>query len=85
MHYVGMALMGLIVGALAKLLYKGDNSNSWLGSIVLGIAGSYLAGFVASMFDASLATGNLEPAGFLYSLIGAMVLIFVGKRLGFNM
>ncbi|MEY4953475.1 MAG: hypothetical protein RL299_1899, partial [Pseudomonadota bacterium] len=44
MKYLSMAAMGLIVGALAKLFYFGDNGNSWLMAIVLGLAGSFLAG-----------------------------------------
>ena len=81
MKYVSMAVMGLIVGALAKLLYIGDNSNSWLMAIVLGVAGSFLAGFIGSMLDKEPGT-QLKPAGFLWSLIGALVLIFVGKQFG---
>jgi uncharacterized membrane protein YeaQ/YmgE (transglycosylase-associated protein family) len=81
MKYVSMALTGLVVGALAKLLYIGDNSNSWLMSMVLGIGGSFVAGFLGSMLDKEPGT-QLKPAGFVWSIVGAMLLIFVAKRLG---
>lgn len=81
MKYLSMAAMGLIVGALAKLFYIGDNGNSWLMSMVLGLAGSFAAGFVGSMLDKEPGT-QLKPAGFVWSLLGAMVLIFVAKRFG---
>ncbi|WP_088311581.1 GlsB/YeaQ/YmgE family stress response membrane protein [Novosphingobium sp. B 225] len=81
MKYVSMAVMGLIVGALAKLFYVGDNGNGWLMSMVLGLAGSFGAGFVGSMLDKEPGT-QLKPAGFIYSVLGAMILIFVAKRLG---
>jgi uncharacterized membrane protein YeaQ/YmgE (transglycosylase-associated protein family) len=81
MKYLSMAVMGLIVGALAKVLYIGDNGNGWIMSMVLGLAGSFAAGFVGSMLDKEPGT-QLKPAGFIYSILGAMVLIFVAKQLG---
>ncbi|MFO1255830.1 MAG: GlsB/YeaQ/YmgE family stress response membrane protein [Sphingomonadaceae bacterium] len=81
MKYVSMAIMGLIVGALAKLVYIGDNGNSWLMSIVLGIAGSFAAGTVGTLLDKQPGT-QLKPAGFLASVLGALVLIFIAKRFG---
>ena len=81
MKYLSMAIMGLIVGALAKLFYIGDNGNGWIMSIVLGLAGSFAAGFVGSMLDKDPGT-QLKPAGFITSIVGAMVLIFIAKRFG---
>jgi len=81
MKYISMAVMGLIVGALAKMFYIGDNGNSWLMSMVLGIAGSFAAGFAGSMVDKQPGT-QLKPAGFVFSIIGAMVLIFIAKQFG---
>ena len=81
MKYISMAIMGLIVGALAKLFYIGDNGNSWLMSMVLGIAGSFVAGSLGTMLDKQPGT-QLKPAGFVYSILGAMILIFVAKRFG---
>lgn len=81
MKYVSMAIMGLVVGALAKFFYIGDNGNGWIMSMVLGLAGSFAAGFVGSMLDKEPGT-QLKPAGFVYSILGAMILIFVAKQLG---
>ena len=81
MNYVIMAVMGLIVGALAKLFYIGDNGNSWIMSMVLGIAGSFVAGLIGSMLDKQPGT-KLKPAGFVFSILGAMILIFLAKRFG---
>ena len=81
MKYISMAIMGLIVGALAKLFYIGDNGNGWIMSMVLGIAGAFLAGHVGSMLDKQPGT-QLKPAGFIYSILGAMILIFLAKQFG---
>lgn len=84
MKYLSMAVMGLIVGALAKVLYIGDNGNGWIMSMVLGLAGSFAAGFVGSMLDKEPGT-QLKPAGFVWSVVGAMVLIFVAKQFGMEL
>lgn len=81
MKYLSMAAMGLIVGALAKLFYIGDNDNGWIMSMVLGVAGSFAAGFAGSMLDKEPGT-QLKPAGFIWSVLGAMVLIFIAKQIG---
>jgi uncharacterized membrane protein YeaQ/YmgE (transglycosylase-associated protein family) len=84
MKYLSMAVMGLIVGALAKVLYIGDNGNGWIMSMVLGVAGSFAAGFVGSMLDKEPGT-QLKPAGFVWSVVGAMVLIFVARQFGMEL
>ena len=84
MKYLSMAAMGLIAGALAKLFYIGDNGNSWLMTMVVGLVGSFGAGFVGSMMDKQPGT-QLKPAGFLMSVIGAMVTIFLAKRFGLQL
>ena len=76
-NIIGAIISGLIVGILARFFYPGAVTMGWLWTIGLGIAGSLLAG----MITARGATG-FHRAGFLASLIGAMVLIFVGRLLG---
>ncbi|GAC1577653.1 MAG: GlsB/YeaQ/YmgE family stress response membrane protein [Sphingomicrobium sp.] len=80
MQYVIMALVGLVVGAIARLIYPGHQSMGWIATIILGIAGSYLAGFVGSLIH-KREDGGLHPAGFVYSIIGALVLIFIAHNL----
>jgi len=81
MKFVSMAIMGLIVGALAKLLYIGNAGSGWLMTIVLGVAGSFLAGTVHTMIDKQPGA-QLKPAGFVMSILGSMVLIFLAKKFG---
>jgi len=80
MHIIRMLIVGLIVGILARFFYPGAVHMSWLWSIVLGVGGSLLAGFVGQMFQPSTARQPFHPAGFFYSLIGAIVLIFIARH-----
>ena len=64
MKYVSMAIVGLIVGILARFFYPGAVQLGWLVSIALGIGGSFIAGFIGSLLDKQPGTA-LRPAGFI--------------------
>lgn len=81
MQYVSMAIVGLVIGILARYLYPGPVPMSVIMSAVLGIVGSFLAGFVGSMLDKTPGT-QLKPAGFVYSIIGALAVIFIARYAG---
>ena len=76
-----MVVVGLIVGILARYVYPGPVQMGLIMSAVLGVAGSFLAGFVGSMLDKEPGT-QLKPAGFIWSLLGAVALIFIGRMAG---
>ena len=78
MHYVWMAIVGLIVGAIARFLLPGEQKMGWILTSLLGIAGSLIAGFVGQ------AMGWYAPgqgAGWIASVVGAIVLLFVVQKL----
>lgn len=82
MNYVIMAIVGLVVGLLARFFYPGPVDMGIIMSAVLGIAGSFLAGFIGSMVHRST-DGRMHPAGFIWSILGAMLLIFIARKLGY--
>ncbi len=67
-------LIGLIIGAVAKMLMPGNDPGGWIITILLGIAGSWVGAFLGRTLGL-YAEG--EPAGFIASVIGAMVLLGV--------
>jgi uncharacterized membrane protein YeaQ/YmgE (transglycosylase-associated protein family) len=75
-------VVGLVVGAIAKLLTPGKDPGGCIITILLGIAGAFVAGYLGRVF------GWYEPgqpAGFIASIIGAMILLLIyrmvaGKR-----
>jgi uncharacterized membrane protein YeaQ/YmgE (transglycosylase-associated protein family) len=74
-------VVGLIVGILARFFYPGAVHMGLIASAVLGIAGSFLAGFVGRMLHPATRDQPFHPAGFIYSIIGAIVLIFIARLL----
>lgn len=81
MKYVSMIAVGLIVGILARYIYPGAVPMGLIMSAGLGVVGSFLAGFVGSMLDKEPGT-QLKPAGFVYSLLGALAVIFIARFAG---
>lgn len=82
MKYVWMLLTGLIVGLLAAWLYPGNQNINWIVAALLGIAGSYVGGMIGGMFTREKDMFEPKPAGIFLSIIGTLVLIYVGRQLG---
>jgi uncharacterized membrane protein YeaQ/YmgE (transglycosylase-associated protein family) len=74
MTFLGWVLFGLIVGALAKLLMPGRDPGGWIVTILLGIAGSFVGGFIATNV---FGRGNSTAAGWIGSILGAILLLVI--------
>lgn len=72
-------LAGLIVGVLARLLVPGPDPMGWLGTIVLGIVGSLVGGFLANLLFNGQAV--VQPAGWLGSIIGAVIVLLIWRQM----
>jgi uncharacterized membrane protein YeaQ/YmgE (transglycosylase-associated protein family) len=71
---LGTLLIGLIVGLIARAVKPGDDKLGWIMTALLGIAGSFLAGYVGAALG--LYKGG-DAAGFIASVTGAVALLFV--------
>lgn len=78
---IRMIVVGFFVGLLARFFYPGKVDAGWIVTILLGIAGSFLAGLVVQMMSPESRGKPLHPAGFLASILGGMVVIFVARLL----
>lgn len=69
-----MAVMGLVAGAIARLLVPGRQPMGLLATMALGIVGSFVGGFLSSMIWG----GDLmSPAGWIGSIIGAVIVLAI--------
>jgi uncharacterized membrane protein YeaQ/YmgE (transglycosylase-associated protein family) len=73
-----MIIVGLVVGIIARFIYPGPVPMNLIWSAILGIAGSFFAGFLGQMIHGRTGEG-LQPAGFIYSIVGALILIFLAR------
>ncbi|BAN25046.1 GlsB/YeaQ/YmgE family stress response membrane protein [Caballeronia insecticola] len=72
--FIGTLIVGLVVGLIARAIKPGDDNMGWIMTIVLGIAGSLIAGYVGRAFG-WYQPG--QPAGWIASVIGAIILLVV--------
>ena len=72
MHYVWVAIIGLIVGALAKFIMPGKDPGGIIITMVIGIVGSFVGTFIGRALGFY---NEGEAAGFIMSLIGAIILL----------
>ena len=78
MGIIGTIIVGLVVGALARFVLPGEQKMGWILTCLLGIAGSFIAGYVGQALG-WYAVG--ETAGWIASVVGAAVLLFVVGKL----
>lgn len=74
MEFLWMLIIGLVVGAIAKLLMPGRDPGGFIITILIGIAGSFIAGFIGRSLGWY---EQNQGAGFIASVLGAMVLLFI--------
>lgn len=80
---ISLILIGLIAGALGRLLVPGKQHMSILMTIVLGIVGSFVGGFLGYViFSHDRQDGFIQPAGIIGSIIGAVIVLLIWTRVG---
>jgi uncharacterized membrane protein YeaQ/YmgE (transglycosylase-associated protein family) len=74
MSFIWMLIIGLIVGAIAKFIMPGKDPGGIIVTMLIGIVGALLAGFLGRALG-WYAEG--EPAGFIASIVGAVILLIL--------
>lgn len=69
-----MIIVGLVAGLLARAIKPGNDAMGWIMTIILGIVGAMLGGFVAGLIGIN-ADGGFT--GLIFSVIGAILLLFL--------
>jgi uncharacterized membrane protein YeaQ/YmgE (transglycosylase-associated protein family) len=78
MALLSTIIIGLIVGAIAKLLMPGKDPGGCIITILLGLAGSMIAGYLGQALGLYRVG---QPAGFIGSVIGAMILLLIYRMI----
>ncbi len=79
---ISLIIIGLIAGAVARLLIPGKQDIGVLMTIVLGIIGSFVGGFLGYLiFHKDAQNGFLQPAGIIGSIIGAIIALLIYVQL----
>jgi uncharacterized membrane protein YeaQ/YmgE (transglycosylase-associated protein family) len=81
-HVIWALVVGLIAGLCARVLVHGTHMGL-IATTLLGVVGSLIGGFIAGLIwkprDA-----RFHPAGFIFSIIGAVIALFIWTKLGYG-
>jgi uncharacterized membrane protein YeaQ/YmgE (transglycosylase-associated protein family) len=80
MSIIVFLIVGLIAGFIARALVPGPDPMGWLGTMILGIVGSFVGGVLLSL----VTTGNFEisATGIIGSIVGAIIVLLIWRAMG---
>lgn len=76
-NIISWIIFGLIVGAIAKFLIPGHDSHSIINTILLGIAGSFVGGFLGNLLFGSKGENHARYGGWIMSIVGSIILLLL--------
>lgn len=80
---LGLLLVGLVAGAIARFLVPGRDRLGLLGTVLLGVVGSFVGGTLGLLISGtSFGELTLEPAGILGSILGSIIALLLWRRIG---
>ena len=84
MHLIWLLIIGLVVGALARLILPGKDPMGLIATALLGIAGSFLGGLLGRLIlgEKDGNEGAMLRPSFLFSLVGALLLLWLWRKFG---
>lgn len=82
---ITLIVVGLIAGALARLIVPGKQDIGIAMTVVLGIVGSFVGGFIGyALFHKDSQDGFFQPSGLIGSIVGAVIVLLIWTRVSGN-
>jgi uncharacterized membrane protein YeaQ/YmgE (transglycosylase-associated protein family) len=81
LHIIWSIIVGFIVGLIARAIMPGIQHIGFIATTLLGIGGSIIGGLIGRMFSRPAPGASFHPAGFIMSIIGAIILLFIWGKL----
>ena len=78
LQVLGLIAVGLVIGALARLIKPGRQRMSILATVLLGVSGAVIGGLIADWLDVGSIT-ELNAWGFVFAVLAALLLIGVAE------
>ncbi len=81
MGIISWIVLGLVAGALAKLLMPGKDGGGWLMTMVLGIAGAFVGGFLGDLAGVGGGADGINLGSIITATVGAIVLLLLYRMI----
>ena len=81
LHIIWSIIVGFIVGLIARAIMPGVQHLGFIMTTLLGIGGSIIGGLIGRLFSKPEPGSSFHAAGFIMSLLGAIILLFVWGKL----
>jgi uncharacterized membrane protein YeaQ/YmgE (transglycosylase-associated protein family) len=81
LHIIWSIILGFIVGLVARSIMPGIQHLGFIMTTLLGIGGSIVGGLIARLFSRPEPGSSFHPAGFIMSIIGALILLFIWGKM----
>ena len=76
-HLIWYVIVGFIVGLIARAVLPGADHMGFIATTIVGIVGSLVGGFIGTFIKKPEPDSKFHPAGFLMSIVGAIILLLV--------
>ncbi|WP_019146995.1 GlsB/YeaQ/YmgE family stress response membrane protein [Timonella senegalensis] len=77
MSFIAWILIGLIMGAIARAVLPGRADGGWVVTLVVGVIGAIVGGWIASMVGSSSNNGFFDLKTWIFAFLGSLVVLFV--------
>lgn len=78
MGWISFIILGLIAGAIAKLILPGKQGGGWIATLILGLIGAMVGGWLAGLFGVQGAyDGFFSTMAWLWAIVGALVVLLI--------
>ncbi len=81
MSLIVFLIVGLLAGLLARAIVPGPDPMGILGTLLLGVVGSFVGGFLASLFQSDRDILDFTTTGLIGSIIGAVIVLLIYRRM----
>jgi uncharacterized membrane protein YeaQ/YmgE (transglycosylase-associated protein family) len=81
LHYLWMFIVGIVIGAIARLILPGSAHMGIIMTGILGIVGSFVGGYIARLFHKPAPDAPVHPAGIIMSVVGALIVLFLYSKI----
>ena len=78
-HMIWSIITGFLIGLIARAILPGADQMGFIATTVLGILGSLAGGFIGGLISKPAEGSKFHPAGFLMSVIGAVILLLLWR------